>query len=115
MDTTRRLGIDQTVPEEHAANQPLVQVAVDGSAGSGRALEWALQEAALRLCAVELVTAYQPEHGESAKDARQQAERTQHSTMDKFMPGRHAQVSWQVVQRDPSTYWCAARRAAQCS
>jgi hypothetical protein len=58
IDTTRRLGIDQTVPEEHAENQLLVQVAVDGSAGSGRALEWALQEAALRLCAVELVTAY---------------------------------------------------------
>lgn len=48
-------------------NSKVILVAADGSAGSRRALEWALQEARLRGCTVDIVTAYQRGHRDSAE------------------------------------------------
>ncbi len=62
----------------------VIVVGVDGSPGSGRALEWAMQEAARRGWAVEVITAYG--HGEPegnlaetsvARAAREDAESAQ--------------------------------------
>ena len=44
----------------------LIVVGVDGSAGSERALEWALREGALRGCAIEVVTTWPPEPSHAA-------------------------------------------------
>lgn len=85
-------------------NHAAIHVAADGSAGSRRALEWALHEAALRRCAVELVTAYQRGEDESPDAARASAEQALHATMDDIVAGRAdvPLVSWHVVEGEPA-------------
>jgi nucleotide-binding universal stress UspA family protein len=78
----------------------IIRVAADGSAGSRRALEWALDEAGLRGCAVELVSVYDP-----ARDGgRAAAESAVHATMDDIVAGRGElpTVSWHVVAGEPA-------------
>jgi nucleotide-binding universal stress UspA family protein len=81
----------------------VIRVAADGSAGSRRALEWALHEAELRDCGVEVVTAYQPRRGEDAQRSRAAAEEKIHATVDDVVAGRVdiPLVSWHVVEGDP--------------
>jgi nucleotide-binding universal stress UspA family protein len=78
----------------------IIRVAADGSAGSRRALEWALGEAELRGCAVELVSVYDPER----VDGRDAAETAIGATMDDIVAGRAElpTVSWHVVAGDPA-------------
>jgi nucleotide-binding universal stress UspA family protein len=64
--------------------QDVLVVGSDGSPGSDRALEWALEEARRRRAAVEVVTAFGPvqqrgtlDEPTSARNARQSAERAQ--------------------------------------
>jgi nucleotide-binding universal stress UspA family protein len=78
----------------------IIRVAADGSAGSRRAFAWALEEAALRRCAVELITVYRYDEGESRDAARESAERALHATMDDLVAGRAdlPRVSWHVVE-----------------
>lgn len=82
---------------------PSIRVAADGSPGSRRAFEWALEEADLRHCAVELVTAYQPGDDGDHAAARARAERILHATLDDIVAGRAELplVSWQVVAGEP--------------
>jgi len=81
--------------------EAIIRVAADGSPGARRALQWALDEAQLRGCAVELVGAYSPT-GDG--DARSKAERGIHATMDDMVAGRAdlPLVSWHVVAGDPA-------------
>ncbi len=85
--------------------QAIIRVAADGSPGSRRAFEWALEEAELRGCGVELVTAYQIRDHRSADAARAHAEKVLHATMDDIVVGNvqsSATVSWHVVSGDPA-------------
>ena len=82
--------------------EAIIRVAADGSTGSRRALAWALDEANLRGCAVELVGAYPPD-GDSG-DARGHAVAAVHATMDDIVAGREdlPAVSWHVVAGAPA-------------
>ncbi len=82
----------------------IIHVAADGSAGSRRAFSWALHEAVLRRCAVELVSAYQRGEDASADAARGSAETALHATMDDIIAGRAdvSPVSWRVVEGEPA-------------
>lgn len=85
-------------------NLGIIHVAADGSAGSRRAFKWALHEAGLRRCAVELVTAYQRVESESPDVARASAERSLHATMDDIVVGSAdlPSISWRVVEGEPA-------------
>ena len=85
------------------AGRRVIHVAVDGSPGSHRAVEWALREAAVRHCTVELVTAYQSDSSGSADTARSRAEQTLSETVASVVDGHEAahQVSWHAVLGDP--------------
>jgi nucleotide-binding universal stress UspA family protein len=79
----------------------IIRVAADGSSGSRRALEWALEEAQLRGCAVELVSVC----ASADDDARWSAANAAvHATMDDIVAGRAdiPLVSWRVVAGDPA-------------
>lgn len=86
----------------------VIVVGVDGSDGSRRALEWALDEAQRRSCAVEAVTAW-PARGmstelteEQAANARRQADETQRHLVDSTLR-RHPDappVSFELVRGD---------------
>jgi nucleotide-binding universal stress UspA family protein len=82
--------------------EAIIRVAADGSAGSRRALEWALDEAQLRGCAVELIGVYSPAEDAAAR-AKSAAEASVHATMDDIVGGRAdlPLVSWHVVAGDP--------------
>jgi nucleotide-binding universal stress UspA family protein len=81
----------------------IIRVAADGSTGSRRALEWAIREARLRGCGVEVVTAYERVPGEEQERSRAAAERRIHATVDDIVAGRvdTPLVSWHVVEGDP--------------
>jgi nucleotide-binding universal stress UspA family protein len=81
----------------------IIRVAADGSTGSRRALEWALREARLRGCGVEVVTAYERVPGQDAERSRAAAERRIHATVDDIVAGRvdTPLVSWHVIEGDP--------------
>jgi nucleotide-binding universal stress UspA family protein len=81
--------------------QAIIRVAADGSPGSRRALEWAIDEALLRGCGVELVGVYSPADGDVV-DAKTAAEEAVHQTMDDIVAGRAdiPSVSWHVVAGD---------------
>jgi nucleotide-binding universal stress UspA family protein len=81
----------------------IIRVAADGSTGSRRALEWALREARLRGCGVEVVTAYERVPGQDPERSRAAAERMIHTTVDDIVAGRvdTPLVSWHVVEGDP--------------
>jgi nucleotide-binding universal stress UspA family protein len=81
----------------------VIGVAADGSNGSRRALEWALGEADLRGCAVEVVCAYLVAPGQDEPVARAVAEAKVHATVDDIIAGRAdlPLVSWHVVAGDP--------------
>jgi nucleotide-binding universal stress UspA family protein len=81
----------------------IIRVAADGSAGSRRALEWAIDEATLRGGAVELVCVYSLAHGEGVR-SKADAEAAIHATMDDIVAGRAdvPLVSWHVVAGDPA-------------
>ena len=83
-------------------HERIIRVAADGSAGSRRALEWALAEAQLRDCAVELVGVYSPSEGGKAS-SRTAAEAAVKATMNDIVAGRAdiPLVSWHVVAGDP--------------
>lgn len=85
-------------------NEAIIRVAADGSPGSRRALDWALAEAAVRGCAVELVSAYPPGPPETREDRRAAAEAAIHATMDPVVSGSRpsAPVSWHVVEGPPA-------------
>jgi nucleotide-binding universal stress UspA family protein len=85
-------------------SETTIKVAADGSLGSQRALEWALEEASLRGCGVELVGVY-PSSTDPAKtvDSKAAAEEAIHATMDDTVAGRAdiPLVSWHVVAGEP--------------
>jgi nucleotide-binding universal stress UspA family protein len=85
------------------AGRRVIHVAVDGSPGSHRAVEWALGEADVRHCTVELVTAYQSDASGSADAAHSRAEQTLSATVGSVVAGHEAahQVSWHAVLGDP--------------
>jgi nucleotide-binding universal stress UspA family protein len=85
-------------------NRAIIRVAADGSPGSRRAFEWALDEAALRGWGVELVAAYQVDADLTHDQARQRAERAIHATMDDARSPRHQPpvVTWLVVEGEPA-------------
>lgn len=97
------------------ASHPVICVAADGSAGSRRALEWALAEAALHHCGVELVSAYKPSDADDVDAARAGAEAAVHATMDGIIAGRAdlPTVSWEVVRGDPAEVLTRASATAQ--
>src|SRR5262245_50129386 len=84
--------------------EAIIRVAADGSAGSRRALEWALDEAVLRGCAVELVSVYPSEPEERGDVARKAAEAAVDDTIDDIVARRSTRpaVSWHVVAGDPA-------------
>jgi nucleotide-binding universal stress UspA family protein len=81
--------------------QAIIRVAADGSPGSRRALVWAIDEAQLRGCGVELVGVYAPVVGDQDR-AKAAAEAAVHQTMDDIVAGRAdlPLVSWHVVAGD---------------
>jgi nucleotide-binding universal stress UspA family protein len=81
----------------------IIKVAADGSKGSRRALEWALREAEIRGCGVEIVCAYEAATGQDKHTARVAAERRVHATLDAIVAGRVdlPLVSWHVVEGNP--------------
>jgi nucleotide-binding universal stress UspA family protein len=81
----------------------IIGVAADGSMGSRLALEWALREAQLRGCGVEVVCAYEPKDGQDPRRARAEAEDKVHATIDDIIAARDDTplVSWHVVAGDP--------------
>ncbi len=84
-------------------NQMIIHVATDGSAGSRRALDWAVDEARLRGCAIELVSAYRGDDTTTTGVARQAAERAVQDTLaviqDRSMLPA---ISWHVVEGEPA-------------
>jgi nucleotide-binding universal stress UspA family protein len=85
-------------------NRAIICVAADGSPGSRRAFEWAMDEARLRGCGVELVAAYQMETNATHDEARQRAERAVHDTMDEALAAdpRPPAITWLVVEGEPA-------------
>lgn len=81
-------------------HEALIVVGADGSAGSRRALEWALQEAEFRHCGVEVVAAYLPGAGETSQGARERSVKLVHRTLDDIVAGRVdiPTVDWKVVE-----------------
>jgi nucleotide-binding universal stress UspA family protein len=84
-------------------NRAIIRVAADGSPGSRRAFEWALAEAALRGCGVELVAAYQVGGDLTHAQARQRAERAIHATTDDALATHHQPpvITWLLVEGEP--------------
>lgn len=82
----------------------LIIVGADGSPGSRRALEWALQEAELRNCGVQVIAAYEPGPGETAQGARERAVKLVHQTLDDVVAGRVdiPSVSWAAIEGAPA-------------
>lgn len=87
-----------------AVNRAIIRVAADGSPGSRRAFEWAMDEARLRRCGVELVAAYTVGADTTHDEARQNAERAIHATMDEALAARPQPpaVTWLVVEGAPA-------------
>ena len=85
-------------------SEAIIRVAADGSWGSRRALQWALDEAQLRGCAVELVGVYASDGGHNDVGAKAAAEAAIHATMDDIVAGRAdiPLVSWHVVAGEPA-------------
>jgi nucleotide-binding universal stress UspA family protein len=85
-------------------NDAIITVAADGSAGSRRALEWALEEAERHHCGIELVAVYSRSDSESRQQARERAEHLVHASMDDIVAGRIEipTVSWKVVEGEPA-------------
>jgi nucleotide-binding universal stress UspA family protein len=81
--------------------EAVIRVAADGSSGSRRALEWALDEAQLRGSAVVVVGVYTPSEG-GRRGSKSAAEAAVHATMDDIVAGRPdiPLVSWHVVAGD---------------
>jgi nucleotide-binding universal stress UspA family protein len=79
----------------------VVEVAADGSPWSQFALEWALDEAQLRGCAVELVGVYFPCHDYIKSKAA--AETAIYATIRDAVAARAVMpvISWKVVAGDP--------------
>jgi nucleotide-binding universal stress UspA family protein len=82
----------------------VIRVAADGSAGSRRAFGWAVEEAVLRGCSVEIVSVYGLGPAETLDERVAAAEARVHSTMDPVMAGRVEvpSVSWHVVEGEPA-------------
>jgi nucleotide-binding universal stress UspA family protein len=83
--------------------EAIIRVAADGSAGSRRALTWALTEAELRHCAVEVVGVY-PLTEPDVSAAKRAAAEAVHATMDDIVAGRAdvPTVSWRITGGDPA-------------
>jgi nucleotide-binding universal stress UspA family protein len=85
-------------------SRDVILVGVDGSSGGSEALQWALAEASLRGCAVEVITTFQPDAQRSAEDARAAAEAAQQAAIGyataslETMPA----VSRQVIEGSPA-------------
>lgn len=102
------------------ARKGLLVVGVDGSPPSQRALEWAIEEAALRGAAVQAVTSYLPEPNDPVEPqpgwmahARQQAEEAQRSAVEqavKAHPG--VEVAAEIVHATPADALILASRSA---
>jgi nucleotide-binding universal stress UspA family protein len=88
----------------YVMNDAIIRVAADGSAASRRALEWAIDEAELRHCGVELVSVFSPGSSGTSLQGREQAEQAIHATMDDIVAGRAEipTVSWHVVEGEPA-------------
>jgi nucleotide-binding universal stress UspA family protein len=82
----------------------VILVGVDGSPGASDALRWALLEASLRGCAVEVITTFQPDDQGSVDDARVAAEATQQAAIDDAAASRETMpaVSRQVTEGSPA-------------
>jgi nucleotide-binding universal stress UspA family protein len=87
-----------------AVNRAIIRVAADGSPGSRRAFEWAMEEARLRRCGVELVAAYRMGTDATHDEARQRAERAVRDTMEEALAAdpRPPAVTWLVVEGEPA-------------
>lgn len=85
-------------------NDAIITVATDGSAGSRRALEWALEEAERHHCGIELVAVYSGTDAESRAQGHERALHDIHATMDDLVAGRVElpTVSWKVVSGEPA-------------
>jgi len=85
-------------------NDAIITVATDGSAGSRRALEWALEEAELQHCGISLVGVYSAADDETETREHDRAVHDIHATMDDLVAGRVElpTVSWKVVSGEPA-------------
>ncbi|HYJ68828.1 MAG TPA: universal stress protein [Nocardioidaceae bacterium] len=91
-----------------ATSNGVIAVGIDGSEGSLRALQWAVDEGRLRRCAVEAVTAWPPRGvdidltEEQAADARRRADETQRHQLDTVVREGHdtPPLSSEVVRGD---------------
>jgi nucleotide-binding universal stress UspA family protein len=85
-------------------DRAIIRVAADGSPGSRRAFEWALDEAELRGCGVEVVAAYQVSLDLTHEEARLGAQVAIHATMDEALAARHRPpvVTWREVEGEPA-------------
>lgn len=79
----------------------MILVAADGSAGSRRALEWALHEATLRRCSVGVVTAYRRGPHQSDEASRASAEAVLRRTTRDIDVGDAAEVTTHVLEGEP--------------
>lgn len=86
----------------------VIAVGIDGSDGSRRALRWAIEEARLRHCVVEAVTAW-PARGtagdlseQEAREARRQADETERHVVDAVLRETDdpPQVAYELVHGD---------------
>jgi nucleotide-binding universal stress UspA family protein len=85
-------------------SRDVILVGVDGSPGGSEALRWALAEASMRGCAVEVITTFQPDAQRSAEDARAAAEAAQQAAVDYAAASRETMpaVSRQVIEGSPA-------------
>ncbi len=85
-------------------SRDVILVGVDGSLGGSEALRWALLEASLRGCAVEVITTFQPDDQRSAEDARAAAEAAQQAAIDYAAASRQTMpvMSRQVIEGSPA-------------
>jgi nucleotide-binding universal stress UspA family protein len=92
----------------------VIRVAVDGSAGSRRALEWALDEARLRSCAVELVHVYAG-NDSSTEEAHRRAEDVIEAMVEQVAAAgaHHPQISWEVVRGEAAEVLVRASEHSQ--
>lgn len=81
-------------------SKDVIVVGLDGSDRSHDALRFALEEARLRRCGVEVISTWRED---SADDTRDQAERVQTEARTKFVEGAQdlPEVAFEVVQGRP--------------
>ena len=101
-------------------SKAVIKVAADGSEGSRRAFVWAVEEARLRNCGVELVAAYRGVRSATVDQLRRAAEEAVRATMGELadeadLTQAHLQlppISWETVEGDTVDVLVQASRSA---